>query len=81
MEAKITKKRASTVSTKGEHEQVFDKARDDGKATIFDCDLAKNFRSISPPQRETEIKAFTDMKLTAEKGNSSRPETDSQKQY
>jgi len=49
MEAKITKKRASTVSTKGENEQVFDIARDDGKATIFECNLAKNFRSISPP--------------------------------
>jgi hypothetical protein len=49
LEGKITKKRASTLSTKGEHEQVFEKVRDDGKTTIFDCDLAKNFRSISPP--------------------------------
>lgn len=64
-----SKKRASTISSKDE--QVFAGPKEDIKQTVFGSDDNKNFRSTSPPFRESEIQAFTDMKIKKDIGDKS----------
>jgi hypothetical protein len=57
-------KRTNNISHK--EEQVFAINKEESKQTIFDCGLANNFRSTSPPFRVHENKAFTDLKVKQE---------------
>lgn len=63
---RYNKKRASTVSSKGD-EQVFSKEDQKSPLLFAECDPAKNFRSTSPKSRDTKIQTYTDMKFKSDK--------------